>query len=50
MMAEVTAGNTDDPGFIELLNALVRGLTSRHAPEQLWIVQIDNWFDHKWLG
>jgi hypothetical protein len=50
MMAEVIAGKTDDPGFIELLNALVRGLTSRHAPEQLWIVQIDNWFDHKWLG
>ena len=50
MMAEVIAGNTDDPGFIELLNALVRGLTRRHAPEQLWIVQIDNWFDHKWLG
>jgi hypothetical protein len=48
-MAEVRAGNSDDPSFIELLNALVRGLTSRHAPDQLWIVQIDNWFDHKWL-
>jgi len=49
MIAEVIAGNTDDPGFIELLNALVRGLISRCAAEGLWIVQIDNWFDHRWL-
>lgn len=50
MMSEVTAGKTDDPRFIKLLNALVRGLIARHAPEQLWIIQIDNWFNHKWLG
>ena len=49
MMAEVKAGRTDDPRFIELLNALVRGLISRHAPDQLWIIQFDNCFDHKWL-
>jgi hypothetical protein len=48
-MAEIIVGKTDDPRFIELLNALVRGLISRYAPEQLWIIQIDNWFDHKWL-
>ena len=50
MKIQVTAGETDDPGFVEVLNSLVRGLISQHGPEELWIIQIDNWFDHKWLG
>ena len=45
----VAAGETDDPGFVEVLNSLVQGLISQHEPEALWIIQIDNWFDHKWL-
>ena len=27
----------------------MQGLISNRAPEELWIIQIDNWFDHKWL-
>ena len=50
MKIQVTAGETDDPGFVEVLNSLVRGLVSQYKPEELWIIQIDNWFDHKWLG
>jgi len=49
MKTLVAAGRTDDPGFVEILNSLVRGLISQHEPEALWIIQIDNWFDHKWL-
>jgi hypothetical protein len=45
----VAPGETDDPGFVEVLNSLVQGLISQHEPEALWIIQIDNWFDHKWL-
>ncbi len=50
MKTQVAAGKTDDPGFVALLNSLLRGLLSQRAPEELWIIQIDNWFDHKWLG
>ena len=50
MKPQVAVGETDDPGFIALLNSLVQGLISNRAPEELWIIQIDNWFDHKWLG
>jgi hypothetical protein len=50
MRTQVAAGKTDDPGFIAVLNSLVNGLISNRAPEELWIIQIDNWFDHKWLG
>ena len=49
MAVELFSGITDDNDFIELLNSMVRGLIVQQAPDQLWIVQVDNWFDHKWL-
>jgi hypothetical protein len=49
MPVQVAAGETDDPRFITLLNSLVRGLLKAATPQELWIIQIDNWFDHKWL-
>jgi hypothetical protein len=49
MPLEVATGTTDDPQFISLLNNLLRGLTEKEAYQELWIIQIDNWFDHKWL-
>jgi hypothetical protein len=48
-MDHVIVGETDDPGFIEILNRLVAGLLAHNRPNQIWIIQIDNWFDHKWL-
>lgn len=47
---KIELGETDDPYFITLLDSLVGGLVMRESPEGLWIIQIDNWFDHKWLG
>jgi len=49
MSTEIKPGETDDPYFIERLNLLVSGLMSRSTPEEVWVIQIDNWFDHKWL-
>jgi hypothetical protein len=49
MPVQVAAGETDDPQFIMLLNSLLRGLIEDDTPQELWIIQIDNWFDHKWL-
>jgi hypothetical protein len=49
MPMQIAAGETDDPQFITLLNSLVRGLIREDTPQELWIIQIDNWFDHKWL-
>src|SRR5450755_4563575 len=46
----VNATETDDPTFISSVNCLTYGLVSRQgAPNELWIIHIDNWFDHKWL-
>jgi hypothetical protein len=49
MPLEIVAGKTDDPQFISVLNSLVRGLIKKGAPKEVWLIQIDNWFDHKWL-
>jgi hypothetical protein len=46
----MSAGDTDDPGFIEALNSIVGELVADHEPQQFWLIQIDNWFDDKWLG
>jgi len=46
----IQPGLTDDNDFIELLNLLLRNLVARQTPERLWVIQIDNWFDHKWMG
>lgn len=48
-MTGIATGKTDDPAFIALLNSLIRGLVNSYTPNELWITQIDNWFDHKWL-
>jgi len=50
MAIRMLAGETDDPGFIEAVNSIVSELIVDHAPEEFWVIQIDNWFDHKWLG
>lgn len=49
MAVEILPGITDDNDFIKLLNSMVARLLVQEAPEQLWVIQIDNWFDHKWL-
>jgi hypothetical protein len=45
----VVAGSTDDPKFIALLNSLLQRLIVHDPPLEVFVVQIDNWFDHKWL-
>jgi hypothetical protein len=50
MAIQMSAGDTDDPGFIEALNSIVSELVADHQPQQFWVIQIDNWFDDKWLG
>jgi hypothetical protein len=49
MPVKIFPGVTDDNDFIQLLNSMVGRILIQECPEQLWIIQIDNWFDHKWL-
>jgi hypothetical protein len=47
--AEILPEITDDNDFIKLLNSLLGKLLGQDCPQRLWIIQNDNWFDHKWL-
>jgi hypothetical protein len=43
------SGLTDDNDFVLVVRAIVEGVLARHAPKFAWVIQVDNWFDHKWL-
>jgi hypothetical protein len=49
MKAAIPSGLTDDNDFVELFNSMLTRLLAELAPQKLWVIQIDNWFDHKWL-
>jgi len=49
MAISIPSGLADDNDFVDLLNALLSSLLVQQTPEQFWVIQIDNWFDHKWL-
>jgi hypothetical protein len=40
----------DDLEFIELVQSAVGGILASGHPEKLYLIHINNWFDHKWLG
>jgi hypothetical protein len=45
----VGVGETDDPRFIQLVNSLLNGVIASDTPDTVWVIKIENWFDHKWL-
>ena len=49
MFMKLPVGDTEDADFVGLLNSLVGGIVKSEKPEGIWIIQIDNWFDHRWL-
>jgi hypothetical protein len=49
MTVQLSVGGTDDPAFVCLVNSVLRGILASHAPAKVWVIQIDNWFDHRWL-
>jgi hypothetical protein len=49
MPVPVQSGLTDDNDFVELVRTIIGGILLGLNPEQLWIIQVNNWFDHKWL-
>lgn len=50
MLVKLRSTEKDDPGFIRLLKSTIEGILAESKPDDLYVVAIDNWFDHKWLG
>src|SRR5947209_7067041 len=49
-MIDIIAFEDDDPAFLALIGSVVRGALLVYQPRELYVVKVDNWFDHKWLG
>jgi hypothetical protein len=50
MGIETLNNPTDDSQFVELVKHVIARLGTENCPEKVFIVKIDNWFDHKWLN
>lgn len=40
----------DDPQFVELISRTLTALAHCYKPIEIYVIHIDNWFDHKWKG
>ncbi len=49
-MFDLNIDPDDDPQFTDLAFRLIAGATRVHAPADVRVVKIDNWFGHAWLG
>ena len=47
-MVYLTATEQDDPAFVGLVDRILIGAIGCYKPRQLYVIQIDTWFDHKW--
>jgi hypothetical protein len=50
MNGYVEVSDLNDPEFINILNEVIQATVARLKCRDLYVIQIDNWFDHKWLG
>jgi hypothetical protein len=49
MNLEIFTNPTDDPRFLELAKHLIVQLVTQSLPDKIFVIKVDNWFDHKWL-
>ena len=49
-MIKLIAAEHDDPGYLALIQRIVNGVLAILDVHEVFVVHIDNWFDHKWLG
>ena len=46
----ITEIENDDNDLILALDCWLYGITETRMPSELFVIRVDNWFDHKWLG
>ena len=46
----LSSNDTDARGFVERADQLVAGAVALAAPARVFVVQVEDWFDHKWLN
>ena len=41
--------DSDDPRFLTLVKMIINRIDDQRQTDEIWIVRIKGWFDHKWL-
>src|SRR5437868_4087743 len=49
-MLELIPSEYDDVAFLSLVQRIVNGAVAALHVREIYLVHVDNWFDHKWLG
>jgi len=49
MNVNIPSQQDDDPVFVSTLVGIVQRLLKHELPEEVFVIRIDRWFDHKWL-
>lgn len=47
---ELVSSEYDDVGFLQFAQRIVNGAITALRVHEVYLVHVDNWFDHKWLG
>jgi hypothetical protein len=47
---ELVLAEHDDAAFLSLAQRIMNGAIAELRMSEVFLVQMDNWFDHKWLG
>src|SRR5688500_18904807 len=47
-MIELKATESDDPHFTVTVSQILSSALNCYKPEKVYVVHLDNWFDHKW--
>src|SRR5258708_7025400 len=48
-MLDILPIEKDDVSFVQAISSVVNKIVSSTQPRDCYILQLDNWFDHKWL-
>ena len=49
-MIELSESNETDPGFAAIVERTLNNAVQRDKPRDVYVVQVDGWFDYKWEG
>ena len=49
-MIELVPAENDDASFLSLAQRIANGAIADLQMQEVYLVHINNWFDHKWLG
>jgi hypothetical protein len=50
MSIPIHVKDTDHPEFVKMIKSILNHLNTAYSPNEVFIVRIRGWFDHKWLN